>query len=175
MRVGVSQKLSTRPIKPQAFRTGGRFRGTVSYNRKVFVGGRILFGRIGFRRPHHFRAQKAVSFRANRFPEAASFSGAKGRIISGESVLAGRIIFGRRRPYHFGRIGFRRPHHFRAPEAVSFRAPEAVSFRANRFLEAASFSGAGGRIISGERGFRRPHHFGRPLCSMKYFKIHRLD
>ena len=94
MSAGGSQKFSTRPIKPQAFRPGGRFRGTVSYNRKVFVGGQILFGQIGFRRPHHFRAQKAVSFRANRFPEAASFSGAQGRVISGKSVFGGRIISG---------------------------------------------------------------------------------
>ena len=60
----------------------------------LFRGSRVLFRQIGFRRPHHFRAQKAVSFRANRFPEAASFSGAEGRIISGKSVFGGRIISG---------------------------------------------------------------------------------
>ena len=51
--------------------------------------------------------------------------------LLGESVFGGRIIFGRKRPYHFGQIGFRRPHHFRAQKSVLFRA--------NRFSEAASF------------------------------------
>ena len=36
------------------------------------------------------------------FLEAASFSGAQGRVISGKSVFGGRIIFGRKRPYYFG-------------------------------------------------------------------------
>ena len=48
------------------------FLEAASFSGKSVFGGRIIFGRtrpyhfgqIGFRRPHHFRAQKAVSFRA---------------------------------------------------------------------------------------------------------------
>ena len=40
--------------------------------------------------------------------------------FSGAQHSAGRIIFGRGRPYYFGRIGFWQPHHFRGQTAVSF-------------------------------------------------------
>ena len=83
MRPGVSQNLTLRLSKIPVL--------ILAASISVFVGDHIIFwgigfrrphhfraqipfhfGRIGFRRPHHFRAQNTVSFRANRFSEAAS-------------------------------------------------------------------------------------------------------
>ena len=65
MRAGVSQNLTVRLSKIPVL--------ILAASISVFVGDRIIFRGIGFRRPHHFRAQNTVSFRANRFSEAASF------------------------------------------------------------------------------------------------------